>query len=108
MREEVRNPVALGQSLSATENSTIEQSASKYGESVQSEDSVRRLPRSRVPLTRVLSRTTSREPADPGAAPDGGLKAWTQALMGHLVVFNTWGYINSFGVFQVCPQVCRR
>ncbi|KAJ5955620.1 hypothetical protein N7501_009899 [Penicillium viridicatum] len=32
--------------------------------------------------------------------PDGGIKAWTQAIMGHLVVFNTWGYIVTFGVFQ--------
>ena len=38
---------------------------------------------------------------DPNKPPDGGLKAWTQALMGHLVVLNTWGYVNSFGVFQV-------
>lgn len=37
---------------------------------------------------------------DPGPPPDGGLTAWTQAIVGHLVVFNTWGYINSFGVFQ--------
>jgi MFS family permease len=28
------------------------------------------------------------------------VKAWTQAFMGHLVVFNTWGVITSFGVFQ--------
>lgn len=21
--------------------------------------------------------------------------------MGHLIIFNTWGYINSFGLFQV-------
>ncbi|KAF1809065.1 MFS general substrate transporter [Eremomyces bilateralis CBS 781.70] len=32
--------------------------------------------------------------------PDGGLHAWTQALMAHLVIFNTWGYIASYGVFQ--------
>ncbi|KEQ78397.1 MFS general substrate transporter [Aureobasidium pullulans EXF-150] len=32
--------------------------------------------------------------------PDGGLTAWTQALMGHFVCFNTWGYISSFGVFE--------
>ena len=38
--------------------------------------------------------------ADPGPPPDGGLVAWTQALVAHLVIFNTWGYINSFGVFQ--------
>ncbi|KAJ6188833.1 hypothetical protein N7519_003741 [Penicillium mononematosum] len=29
--------------------------------------------------------------------PDGGLKAWTQAVMGHLVVFNTWGHQLSHG-----------
>lgn len=52
-------------------------------------------------LEKVLIRTVSKVSDDPGPPPDGGLKAWTQALMGHLVVFNTWGYINSFGVFQV-------
>ena len=51
-------------------------------------------------LAKVLSRTISRISIDPGPPPDGGLLAWTQVLMGHLIVFNTWGYINSFGVFQ--------
>ena len=51
-------------------------------------------------LTKVLSRTISRISIDPGPPPDGGLVAWTQVLMGHLIVFNTWGYIISFGVFQ--------
>lgn len=51
-------------------------------------------------LANVLSRTTSRISIDPGPPPDGGLPAWTQVVMGHLIVFNTWGYINSFGVFQ--------
>ena len=52
-------------------------------------------------LARVLSMTQSRASfIDPGPPPDGGLKAWTQAFMTHLIVFNTWGYINSFGVFQ--------
>lgn len=52
-------------------------------------------------LLRTLSKSLSRSSyIDPGPPPDGGLQAWTQALMGHLVVFNTWGYINSFGVFQ--------
>ncbi|KAM6483641.1 putative translation releasing factor RF-1 [Trichoderma sp. SZMC 28011] len=32
--------------------------------------------------------------------PDGGLRAWLQIVAGHLVVFNTWGYIISFGIFQ--------
>ena len=51
-------------------------------------------------IGRVLSKTMSRVSVDPGPAPDGGLHAWTQAVMGHLVVFNVWGYINTFGVFQ--------
>jgi len=38
--------------------------------------------------------------ADPGPPPDGGLQAWTQVLVCHLVLFNAWGYINSFGFFQ--------
>ncbi|KAL2678827.1 hypothetical protein Neosp_009579 [[Neocosmospora] mangrovei] len=32
--------------------------------------------------------------------PDGGFEAWSMALLGHLVVFNTWGYILCYGVFQ--------
>lgn len=48
---------------------------------------------------------------DPGAAtaaagkeshrpPDGGLKAWTQVFMGHLILINSWGYLTSFGLFE--------
>ncbi|KAI8631700.1 MFS general substrate transporter [Xylariaceae sp. FL1651] len=40
---------------------------------------------------------TDQEPPPP---PDGGTVAWTQVAMGHLVIFNTWGFVNSFGVFQ--------
>ncbi|WYZ41953.1 hypothetical protein EsH8_V_000848 [Colletotrichum jinshuiense] len=32
--------------------------------------------------------------------PDGGWVAWTQAFMAHLVIVNTWGTVNSFGIFQ--------
>ncbi|CAG8225177.1 unnamed protein product [Penicillium olsonii] len=32
--------------------------------------------------------------------PNGGLVAWTQVMTGHLVVFNVWGYITSYGFFQ--------
>ncbi|KAK4613240.1 hypothetical protein CLAFUW4_09155 [Fulvia fulva] len=39
----------------------------------------------------------ARPPAD---QQDGGLHAWGQVLLGHLALFNTWGYINSFGIFQ--------
>lgn len=49
---------------------------------------------------RVISRTTSKSSFNPGPPPDGGLRAWTSVAAGHLVIMNTWGYINSFGVFQ--------
>ncbi|KAK6384820.1 hypothetical protein LTS17_002383 [Exophiala oligosperma] len=51
-------------------------------------------------LGRVASRLTTRDIVDPGPPPDGGLKAWVQVAMGWLVCVCTWGYINSFGVFQ--------
>ena len=31
---------------------------------------------------------------------DGGFVAWSQVVAGHLVAFNSWGYVNSFGIFQ--------
>ncbi|EGY20287.1 riboflavin transporter MCH5 [Verticillium dahliae VdLs.17] len=50
--------------------------------------------------SRVLSRMTSRSSVAPGPPPDGGFTAWMCVLSGHLVIMNTWGVINSFGVFQ--------
>lgn len=32
--------------------------------------------------------------------PDGGLQAWLQVAMAHLILGCTWGFINSFGFFQ--------
>lgn len=55
------------------------------------------------PVARLAKTITARSNAtvlDPGPPPDGGTKAWTQACMSHLVVFNTWGMIATFGVFQ--------
>lgn len=52
-------------------------------------------------LSRTLSAVRTRESGRSiGPPPDGGLRAWTQVALGHLIIFNTWGYINSFGVFQ--------
>ena len=36
----------------------------------------------------------------PDPPPNGGLTAWTQVAVGHLLVFNGFGYISSFGIFQ--------
>ena len=41
------------------------------------------------------------KPASPfGPPPNGGLKAWLQVLGGFMLFFNTWGFLNTFGVFQ--------
>jgi MFS family permease len=41
-----------------------------------------------------------RSGCDPGPPPDGGLEAWTQVLMSHLINFNAFGYMLSYGIFQ--------
>ena len=33
-------------------------------------------------------------------APDGGLVAWLQVLASHLTMASSWGFTNSFGIFQ--------
>ncbi|KAH7018300.1 major facilitator superfamily domain-containing protein [Microdochium trichocladiopsis] len=51
-------------------------------------------------LGRALSKISTNAGPNPGPAPDGGRKAWLACLCGHLIVSNTWGFINSFGIFQ--------
>ncbi|KAH8147985.1 uncharacterized protein LAJ45_08087 [Morchella importuna] len=40
------------------------------------------------------------EPVEVEKPPDGGWQAWLMVFGVHLTIFNTWGYINAFGVFQ--------
>lgn len=51
-------------------------------------------------LSTTVSRLTNRNITNPGPPPDGGLKAWTQVAMAWLTCVTTWGFLNSFGVFQ--------
>ncbi|KAJ3576844.1 hypothetical protein NPX13_g3578 [Xylaria arbuscula] len=51
-------------------------------------------------LGRVLSRISTNASWNPGPPPDGGRNAWLMCFCGHLIITNTWGFINSFGVFQ--------
>lgn len=41
-------------------------------------------------LVKTLTGPSNASVINPGPPPDGGSKAWTQACMGHLVIFNTW------------------
>lgn len=57
------------------------------------------------PLSKILTNVSSvfrpvDIASDPGPPPDGGTRAWAQTIAGQMVVLNTWGYVNSFGVFQ--------
>ena len=51
-------------------------------------------------LTPPLEAAEKKNDAIIGPPPDAGVRAWNQVLVAHLVIFTTWGYINSFGVFQ--------
>ncbi|KAF9885959.1 hypothetical protein FE257_012134 [Aspergillus nanangensis] len=54
------------------------------------------------PKFRIFSLLRETPPANAISSPppDGGIQAWLQVVMGHLVLFCTWGFINSFGFFQ--------
>lgn len=49
---------------------------------------------------RTPARTRSRSASNVPPPPDGGIHAWTQVVAGWLIIFATWGYLNSFGSFQ--------
>lgn len=51
-------------------------------------------------VTRIITSLSNADVVDAGPPPDGGFKAWLQAIMGHLVILNTWGMISTFSVFQ--------
>ena len=48
----------------------------------------------------IVAEPTHSAPECNHPPPNGGPVAWLQVLAAHLVVFNTWGYANSFGIFQ--------
>ncbi|KAH8689024.1 major facilitator superfamily domain-containing protein [Talaromyces proteolyticus] len=43
---------------------------------------------------------TSLETVELPTPPDGGSRAWFHVFLCHMVFFNTWGVVNSYGVFQ--------
>ncbi|KAI9703717.1 MAG: hypothetical protein M1836_007487 [Candelina mexicana] len=53
-----------------------------------------------IPLVGKTKQDISIAVQSPDPPPDGGLVAWTQVLMGHLLVVNGFGYVFSFGFFQ--------
>ncbi|GFF28591.1 riboflavin transporter MCH5 [Aspergillus udagawae] len=37
---------------------------------------------------------------EPSPIPNGGLAAWSQVLGAHLLFFNSWGIVNTYGTYQ--------
>ena len=54
-----------------------------------------------APSTSIPATATSITSQQPGPPPDGGLRAWTQVLVGHLINALTWGFPASFDVYQL-------
>ncbi|WPG98119.1 Hypothetical protein R9X50_00090500 [Acrodontium crateriforme] len=49
----------------------------------------------------VAQQSPAAPPGPPGGPqPNGGLQAWLQVLGSFMLFFNTWGILNTFGVYQ--------
>ncbi|KAF9773485.1 hypothetical protein IL306_008693 [Fusarium sp. DS 682] len=51
-------------------------------------------------LEEAVSRASSDGSQGTVPPPDGGWRAWCVVVSSHLVYINTWGWVNSFGIFQ--------
>ncbi|KAJ5965974.1 hypothetical protein N7481_012688 [Penicillium waksmanii] len=89
----------LGALEANSHHSSSDDDDSTINEDPQNE--LAQVPTNNSTVARTLSAVRTRESGkDIGPPPDGGLQAWLQVALGHMIIFNTWGYINSFGVFQ--------
>ncbi|KAK6452867.1 hypothetical protein FP744_10009118 [Trichoderma asperellum] len=52
----------------------------------------------------TVGNAAAQQPLQPPPPPNGGLTAWIQVLGAHFLFFNSWGLVNSFGVFQTYYQ----
>ncbi|KAK7953546.1 MFS general substrate transporter [Apiospora saccharicola] len=48
--------------------------------------------------------TAAQKPPSMGSAPNGGLEAWLQVAGSWCLMFNCWGIVNTYGVFQTYYQ----
>ncbi|KAF3479894.1 uncharacterized protein GIQ15_06870 [Arthroderma uncinatum] len=100
-----KGPAATPLSSEVEDNGSQPTSGSSSDHETNDISQISKVPTNRIEKIGVLEKTLSlvrtRESGiDPGPPPDGGYQAWLQVALAHLVIFNTWGYINGFGVFQ--------
>lgn len=92
------------QSPHSTRNNSYDDEIHSIGDALQvstsySQDAEQQRESAGEKVTRIITgRSVASSWKDPGPPPDGGFKAWTQAIMGHLVLANTWGFIQSLCV----------
>ncbi|CAI6237683.1 unnamed protein product [Periconia digitata] len=51
-------------------------------------------------IATTLPENVGRKDNEPAPPPDGGTQAWLQVLGSWMLFFNTWGILNTFGIFQ--------
>jgi hypothetical protein len=84
------HPMATKEDLEAYPNGVLEPRDEEYK---MTRTSTRRSWRD---AAKVLTRMSTKSSwKDPGPPPDGGLLAWTQVGMGHLMIMNTWSVQSS-------------
>lgn len=71
----------------------------------QDEEKTAGQPNGDVPSNTTTNDQTVKEseatkPAGPPPPPNGGLVAWLHVLGGFCLFFNTWGILNTFGIYQ--------
>jgi hypothetical protein len=81
------------QALPMTKKQNVEAYPNGVQESRDEENEMERTStrRSWRDAARIVTRMSTKSSwKDPGPPPDGGLLAWTQVAMGHLIIMNTW------------------
>ncbi|KAG7416983.1 major facilitator superfamily domain-containing protein [Fusarium sp. MPI-SDFR-AT-0072] len=86
------------QSLNAAGQAYNPFSANPEGQSDRTNQSVSEFGQSL--FEEAIGRASSDRSRAPAPPPDGGWRAWCVVLSTHLVYVNTWGWVNSFGIFQ--------
>ena len=57
-------------------------------------------PTHRTTLARILTLVRTSDDLPTTLPPSGGVRAWSTAFLASLILLNTWGFVNSFGVFR--------
>lgn len=100
--------------MAATENTqarlpsaqSSQSTLNEHNQTMASQDEEKNVsePNREAPLDTASDEATKEaepsKPAGPPPPPNGGLVAWLHVLGGFMLFFNTWGILNTFGIYQ--------